>query len=115
MRRRIIKDEKLTKNLSKKGTEKNQSTFADIGMELSDIEIGKPNIIWEDDNVSVIVQISAMQVNNVPFKELALYASTVINDSIIQIATFDEVGNFINTKAYTLDLAKNAARFKSMN
>ena len=79
------------------------------------VAVGKPKILWEDDNVSIVVLVSKMAVNGSPYNELSIYASTVFKERVIQITTYDEVGNHLNGKAYTLDLAKSAARFKKMN
>tara|TARA_B100000676_G_scaffold106546_1_gene106614 strand:+ start:139 stop:831 length:693 start_codon:yes stop_codon:yes gene_type:complete len=114
-RRRFLMDKGFVKKFLKKSGDKNKNVLSDYGTDIKNMEFGKPKIFWEDNNVSIIVLVSKMEVNGSPYNELSIYASTVFKERVIQIATFDEVGNHLNGKAYTLDLAKAAARFKKMN
>ena len=114
-RRRLFEDGKLTKDIARKYVNKNKDFMQTYGFELGVSELGKPSIIWDDDNLSITKLITKARLNGLPYRELMITATTVINGRMINLVTYDEVGNFLNPKAYILDLAKNAARFKSMN
>ena len=108
-------DKGFVQNFLKKSGDGTANALSDYGSEIKNMEFGKLKILWEDNNVSIMVLVSKMNVNGSPYNELSIYASTVFKERVIQITTFDEVGNRLNAKAFTLDLAKSAARFKKMN